>query len=201
VYVVNAYSREFAGLSVTAKLYNLDMTEKGSQTATVKVAADGKAKALTIAWPPGLTTCHFLRLLLEGEGGRRLSDNFYWLSTAPDEPSPLDAQFANPLSTADYKDLNALPAIPLNVASHIEEQGAERLAQVTVENPSKHLAFFVHLAVKQGEQGAEIAPTFWDDNYFSVLPGEKKAVNARFAAADLEGAAPVITLDGWNVAR
>jgi exo-1,4-beta-D-glucosaminidase len=201
VYIINAYSHEFAGLTAEAKLYNLDMTQKGSQTATVNVAADGKAKALTIKWPPGLTTCYFLRLLLAGEGGNRLSDNFYWLSTAPDKPSSFEADFANPLSTADYKELNTLPAVPLKVASRIEEQGAERLARVAVENPSKHLAFSVHLAVKKGENGAEVAPTFWDDNYFSVFPGEKKEVSGRFAAADLEGAAPAITLDGWNVAH
>ena len=42
---------------------------------------------------------------------------------------------------------------------------------MTVENPGKSLAFFVHLKVNQAG-GEEVLPVIWQDNYFSLLPGE-----------------------------
>ena len=69
---------------------------------------------------------------------------------------------------------------------------------MTVENPGKSLAFFVHLKVNQGG-GEEILPVIWEDNYFSLLPGEKRELSATYAAEQLHGAQPVVELQGWNV--
>jgi len=33
-----------------------------------------------------------------------------------------------------------------------------------------------------------------------LLPGETRQIAAAYAAKDLGGAAPVVTIDGWNVA-
>ena len=57
----------------------------------------------------------------------------------------------------------------------------------------------VHLAATAGPRGEEILPVFWDDNYFSLLPGETKEVTAEFAAADLNGKPPALEVGGWNV--
>ena len=43
-------------------------------------------------------------------------------------------------------------------------------------------------------------PIFWDDNYVSLLPGEKRELTARFDAANAGDANLVLTVDGWNVA-
>jgi exo-1,4-beta-D-glucosaminidase len=40
----------------------------------------------------------------------------------------------------------------------------------------------------------------WEDNYVTLMPGESREVVATFAAKDLGGAKPVVTVDGWNVA-
>jgi exo-1,4-beta-D-glucosaminidase len=42
-------------------------------------------------------------------------------------------------------------------------------------------------------------PIFWDDNYFSLLPGEEKAVIATYDLGDAEGKQPVLELDGYNI--
>jgi exo-1,4-beta-D-glucosaminidase len=70
---------------------------------------------------------------------------------------------------------------------------------VTVENPTNALAFFVHLAVTKGQGGEEVAPAFWEDNYFSLLPGEKRTVSGTVAESDLDGRAPAVKVSGWNV--
>ena len=51
---------------------------------------------------------------------------------------------------------------------------------ITVRNPTPHLAFFVHLTVRKGKDGEDIKPIYWDDNYFSLMPGEKREITAAY---------------------
>ena len=72
------------------------------------------------------------------------------------------------------------------------------MTHVTVENPGKSLAFFVHLKVNDDKTGEEILPGIWEDNYFSLLPGEKREVTATYD--DLSrGVKAVVEVQGWNV--
>jgi exo-1,4-beta-D-glucosaminidase len=41
----------------------------------------------------------------------------------------------------------------------------------------------------------------WEDNYVSLLPGEKREISARYAPELLRGATPVVEVEGWNTAR
>jgi len=204
IVVVNERSQGYEGLTVTARVFNLDMGEKYARTATVSVGPDGVTRAFVIEWPEGLSRTHFLLLTLTDSEGQKVSENFYWLSTVPDIPgrkgyTPERIFWIEPASTADFTDLALLPPVEVRARSVFEGDGETRRARVTVSNPSNSLAFFIHLAIRKGPGGAEVAPTYWEDNYFSLLPGEERTVSAEFAAEDLEGAAPVVAVDGWNV--
>jgi exo-1,4-beta-D-glucosaminidase len=199
IYVVNSLYKDFAGLKVGAELYNLDMTRKLAKDVTLDVPADAVARAFAVDLPPDVSKCYFLALKIEAPDGKTLSENFYWLSTVPDVENESDESFANPVSTADYKELNTLPAVKLNVDAKFEDAGQEKVARVTLDNPSPHLAFFVRLIVTKGVGGPEIAPVYWDANCVSLLPGGKRTLSARFAASDAEGATPAVKVVGWNV--
>jgi len=69
-----------------------------------------------------------------------------------------------------------------------------------VQNPGTSIAFMVHLRVANQNTSQDVVPIFWDDNYFSLLPGEKREVSARFDAIHEVGPA-VLTLDAWNSPR
>jgi hypothetical protein len=51
----------------------------------------------------------------------------------------------------------------------------------------------------KGREQTEILPVFWQDNYLSLLPGEKREVMAHIREADLAGAQPTLLVDGFNV--
>ena len=68
---------------------------------------------------------------------------------------------------------------------------------MTVENPSKSIAFFNRLKLN-GEKGEEVLPVIWQDNYFSLLPGEKREVTATYHAKTLGDNKPVVVIEGWN---
>jgi exo-1,4-beta-D-glucosaminidase len=89
--------------------------------------------------------------------------------------------------------------VKLGVSTRTEHQGDDLVTYVTVENPSRNLAFFVRLKVDRGANGDEILPVVWEDNYISLLPGEKREVTATYSAKDLGTAEPKVEVSGWNV--
>jgi exo-1,4-beta-D-glucosaminidase len=202
IVVMNGLYQDFKGLKATAKIYNLDMTEKFSQQATVDVAADGKKSVFTLPAPADLSSTYFVKLTLEDAAGKLVSQNFYWLATQGDtldKPREDSDWYYTPTKQfADFKALNTLPAVHLKVTSKSERSGKESVTRVTVENPEKSLAFFVHLKVNDSKTGEEILPVIWQDNYFSLLPGEKREVTATYANLP-GGVKPALEVGGWNV--
>jgi exo-1,4-beta-D-glucosaminidase len=73
------------------------------------------------------------------------------------------------------------------------------MTYVTLENPMKDLAFFVRLKVDKGKGGEEILPVLWQDNYISLLPGEKREITATYRATELGRTSPYVEVKGWNV--
>jgi exo-1,4-beta-D-glucosaminidase len=128
-----------------------------------------------------------------------VSRNVYWLSTKKDVLAwDKSDWYYTPVT--DYADLTGLQRLPpAEVAATARFESGR--ARVTLRNPSKALAFLLHLAVRKGNGGEEVLPVLWDDNYVTLLPGETREIEAAYAPKDLGGATPVVTLDGWNVAE
>jgi len=199
IWVVNNLHEPFDGLTVTARAFNIDLAEKVSKTAQVSVPVNGNAKALDIEWPEDMSTTFFLKLTLADANGKLLSDNFYWLSTVPDLPDPHPRSFLNPESTSDFTALEKMPATKLAVEKAFTTDGDEQVATVKLTNEGENLAFFVNLALTQGEGGPEVTPAFWQDNYVTLLPGETREITGRVYTRDLQGKTPAIKVTGWNL--
>ena len=203
VAVVNSSYETIKGVKVSARLYNLDATEKGSRDGTMNVAPDSSTKAFDLPKVDDLTKTYFVRLQLHDSAGTLLSDNFYWLSTKPDVldwKHKKDTVYTPQAEFADLTGLNSLPQTKLEVKSAKEEQGNKPIVRVSVRNPSGNIAFMVHLRVTKGKGGEDLTPIFWSDNYFSLLPGEEKEVTARYESSGLDGKAAILEVDGYNVA-
>ncbi|HXT13027.1 MAG TPA: glycoside hydrolase family 2 protein [Candidatus Angelobacter sp.] len=201
VVVVNGLRLDFKGLRATAKIFNLDMSYKFSDQVKLDVAADGVKRVFTLPEPAGLSSVYFVKLTLTDAAGKLISDNFYWLSTKGDtldKPRKDSDWYYTPTKQfADFKALNTLPPVNLNVSAKSERSGKDRVTHVTVENPSKSLAFFVHLKVNNNT-GQEILPVIWQDNYFSLLPGERREVTATCDDSPHDSK-PSVEVSGWNV--
>ena len=57
----------------------------------------------------------------------------------------------------------------------------------------------MRLKVAKGKGGDEILPVLWQDNYVSLLPGEKRELTATYRVKELGAAQPVVEVSGWNV--
>jgi exo-1,4-beta-D-glucosaminidase len=211
IVIVNSYYQAYRGLKASARIYDLDMSERYAKERILDVEPDSSTRVFSLPAIQNLTPTYFLRLQLENENGAPASSNFYWLSVKPDL---LDWDNTVRLRTpskqhADFTGLTKLPKVNLKLSSRSEVKGEAGVMHVTVENPTRSLAFFVHLKVKDGlpeydeEQKfheQEILPVLWEDNYFPLLPGERRELTATYRAKDLAGAAPVVEVEGWNVA-
>jgi exo-1,4-beta-D-glucosaminidase len=202
VAIVNGEQEPLKGLKVVAKVYDSSMKERFSQEALADVDADGVVKTINVPAPEGISSTYFLNLQLFSSAGKLLSRNFYWLSTKPDVPDFDKSEwYYTPLSEfADFDALQDLPKAKLKAAMSVTDAGSDTAARVTVENTGSSLAFLVRLRLLKGKDGAEVLPVFWDDNYVSLLPGEKREISVRVRKRDLAGAQPVLAVDGFNVA-
>lgn len=203
VVIVNEYRRAFTGLKVTAKVYSLELAQKFSREAVLDVSEDSSIRAFVTPEVPELTTTYFLRLTLEDPSGKLISSNFYWLSTKPDvlDWGKASRYYTPAASYADLTGLSGLPQVKLKVSSRFERRAGEGIAHIKIENPTRHLAFLVRLKVTQGKRGEEVLPISWQDNYFELMPGERREITGAYRLKDLAGSRPAIEVDGWNVAR
>jgi exo-1,4-beta-D-glucosaminidase len=201
IWVVSSQYGDAHGLKLTTKVLNLDMTEKFSQETKLDVPADSTHRVLALPDIQGLSPTYFLALRLEDSAGKVVGSNFYWLST---KPETLDWDKSNwyttpTLSYADFTALSQLPKVKLKVTSNTEREGADAVTHVVIENPSKSLAFFVRLKIDKGPHGEEILPVLWEDNYVSLLPGEKREISATYRSSVLGAAQASVEISGWNL--
>ena len=186
IYIVNSLYQNFNGLKAAAHLYDFNMQEIFSNEITVNVSADGSRKVMDITWPEDSVNIYFLKLDLKDASGESVSSNFYWLSAKGDD-------------RADFTGLKNLPEVRLNISTSSLQKVAEKYSlEVTFENPSSSLAFFVNPKILKSSSKDLVLPVFWEDNYFSLLPGEKRTVKVEFNSGDLGGEEAILQVDGWN---
>ena len=185
--VVNGNYKDFSGLKATAKLYNMNMDEIYAADTPVEIKSDESKKVLFLERPAGAGDITFLKLVLSNNEGKEISSNFYWLYSKGDE-------------NADFTALSKLPEVVLNFSvSSVKQENGKYSAVVEIENPSASLAFSVNPKIIKNDSKDLVLPVFWEDNYFSLLPKEKRSVRVEFDSKNLDGAKPILALAGWNI--
>ncbi|MGC2229895.1 MAG: glycoside hydrolase family 2 protein, partial [Candidatus Acidiferrum sp.] len=199
--IVNGTQEPLKELKVVAKVYDTSMKERFSQEALADVGSDGVVRTFKVPEPEGISSTYFLNLQLFSPSGKLLSRNFYWLSTKPDVPDFSKSEwYYTPLSQfADFDALQNLPKATVKASMDFSDAGAEPTAHITVENSGSGLAFLVRLRLLTGKGGADILPVFWEDNYISLLPGEKREITVQVRKRDLGSEKPLLAVDGFNV--
>jgi exo-1,4-beta-D-glucosaminidase len=200
VIAVNTTQAPLRDLKLTAQVYDINLAPKFSKVLRLDLPADSTSRAFEIPQMQDLSPTYFLRVLLEDSKGQLVSSNFYWLSTKDDV---LDWQkstwyYTPTNSYADMTQLQNLQPVKLAVSTRAVRKNGAEIAHVTVSNPGHSLAFFLHLQIKQGHTQREVLPVIWQDNYFSLLPGESRDVAASYRVSELAGSNAYLAVDGWN---
>jgi F5/8 type C domain/Exo-beta-D-glucosaminidase Ig-fold domain/Glycosyl hydrolases family 2/Glycosyl hydrolases family 2, TIM barrel domain len=111
-----------------------------------------------------LTDVQFIRLLLKDAQGRLQSENFYWRSSR----------------MTDYTALAQLPAARVKTSSTLQQRGDSTRIVATIANVTSTPAFAVQVQLLRADNNERVLPAIMNDNYFTLLKGEKKQVEIIF---------------------
>ncbi|GAO42620.1 glycoside hydrolase family 2 protein [Flavihumibacter petaseus] len=166
-------------------LYSMVFNEIGASSAKYYFGMDGFLQKLN------KTEGCLVKLQLSDAGQHLLDENIYWL----------------PGRNGKYDALSRLPPSKLTVkvdrlAEHQPGGNAtsEETLNVTLTNPENApVAFFNRVALVRKSTGQRILPTFFDDNYITVMPGTSKTIRVTYPAGSVKGEQLAIEIYGWNL--
>jgi mannosylglycoprotein endo-beta-mannosidase len=130
--------------------------------------------------PANTDQVFFLKLLLK-DNEKILDENLYWLSN----------------KKHSYEKLNELEKVTLGTSIKRVENNH---ASVEISNPGKETAFFIRLKVLN-RNNELVLPSFFTENYFTLLPGDGKKIELDFSAAGDKTSQGDLRLvvEGWNL--
>ena len=203
VVAVNNTFTEHNNLTVNVRVLRFGLSKAYSFKKEFNLGSNASKLLIKIPKLKNLTRTYFVVMNLKNKSGHIVSRNFYALST---KPILLDTAkttwYVTPIKQyADFSELNKLGKVKLNVSSKFVKKGGNTEVKVELENNSNKLAFQIRLIVKKGKNGEDVLPIFWEDNYFSLLPGEKRIIKGHFSTSDLDGHSPKLDVTGWNVSE
>ncbi|MGB9863448.1 MAG: glycoside hydrolase family 2 protein [Candidatus Saccharicenans sp.] len=182
------------------RLYDSKLQEIFKQELPLRLEPDSLVSLTRVELPEAGGPLYFLDLRILSEKNDLVDQNLYCL---PPQPDLLDFEkttwYVTPVKKyADFKFLNRLPEARVKYRWKAELKYPVRHLTLELENISPNLAFNLEIKVFKRLRQNSVVPIFLDDNYFSLLPGEKRVIKGFFYEDDLEGDELEIRLNGWN---
>ena len=194
VSVYNDFYQSFKGYEVVAEVYDLNTKKVWQKSQMVDILEDGVVNDLfMIDFPSHITQVHFIKLRLFDEQKKEVSNSFYWRSNDRYEGSKT---LTGP-ATSGFKSLSELPSVKLKSRLRTYQAEGRCYVEVSLKNATDRLAFFTQLQLLD-ESGKPIRPSFYTDNFFSMLPGESKCVVIDVSMEDVPANVSLV-IKGWNV--
>jgi exo-1,4-beta-D-glucosaminidase len=197
VYAVNETREEVKNISASIIMMDINSKVLVNKDLSINIPSNSSIKILQL---DPLGGNEFLSLKLADNKGNHIGGNFYWLSDKPDEFAWDKTTWAfTPMkSYSDFTPLSKLPVSSIQISTKTEEKSGEMVIQTQLSNPTDKVAFFVSLTLND-EKGVSLFPVFWDDNYFSLLPGEKREISCTVSTKIISKTKPQLLISGWNI--
>ena len=200
IYLVNDYLYDIEDLQVFIRVFDIDSNLLFEKTVSTDALKDSSKSICELGEIENLTSTYFLDLRLLATDKKEVATNFYWLSTK-EEILDYEAdlgEFAYHTPSKEYADLtllNVIPKVSLDVNIIPEKVEKGQRFTVELENNSTKIAFLINLKLFEKESGQIILPVFWDDNFISLVAGERRTV---IVTCTTEINAEV-KIEGWNL--
>ena len=190
--------------NLSAEINVLDINSKSVLKKSLPVSDVASLETKEIFALPdnlNLSKTYFLDLRLFDQKHEVVSTNFYVLSTQKDSlDEKKSTWYITPQSQfADLTLLEKLPKVKLKTSETRAQKGEDTQISVKLKNPTSHVALMVYLDLKKGTTNESVVPVFWNENYFTLLPGEERTVSVSCHTSDLGGQKGRVVVGGWNV--
>jgi hypothetical protein len=177
VAVINHRQTPLVAARARAAIYDLAGRKIQEREIRFDSAPDAGTNLFALDWPT--TGAYLAKLSLHARNGALLSDNFYWHARQPEQ----------------LQALNTLEKTGLKGRLHVSPHGPQGAIDCQISNPSGTPVLAIKLTLRDAETGQRILPVYYEDNYFSLLPGESRHIRIESGSV----AHAEVTLDGWNV--
>jgi Exo-beta-D-glucosaminidase Ig-fold domain/Glycosyl hydrolases family 2/Glycosyl hydrolases family 2, sugar binding domain/Glycosyl hydrolases family 2, TIM barrel domain len=183
IQVINNTRQPISNYTVSAATYNLAGTKAWNNSQAISVGADSLANAFPVTQATG--SPNFLDIKLKDAGGNIVSKNFYWL---PNSGTNISGMLT----------MNKAVLVPTATANWVKT-GTENTITFKVVDTSAVCAIACRLQVITRNTNTRVLPVHYNDNYFSLAPGDTQFVSVKFDDADTKGDYPVVSITGINV--
>ncbi len=197
VSVINDFYSEFKDYKVTAEVYDINSKRVWKQEAKVDLPEDGVVNdVFTIEFPEDISPVHFIKLRLFNEKGEEVGSNFYWRSNSKYEGK---TTMTGP-ATAGFQSIKDLDPAKVTMKFKRRSDDKNNYLDIELKNSGKAIAFFTQLQWLDAD-GKPVRPSYYTDNFFSMLPGETKTVTIETNKNDLPAGTYDLVLKGFNVEK
>jgi len=199
VIVFNQTFADVQGLRVRVRVYDLDgRIVDDRNAANIQVPSNRATEVMTLPRYPRSSGVFFVRCQLFDGAGSMLVDNTYWQSQKDDDlggPSNDDALNLKQTSWADMTALNTMHPAQLKISVHHTAAGSDEHIAILLHNSTEYIAFFERATISATQDGNEILPIRYNDNYVTVFPGETVEIHGTVSKT---GDARWVRVEGYN---
>lgn len=181
----NETAKDEPGLKAIVELYDINGKLLYAKSETKDMKADSRETLFPLSFAQNATDIQFIRTKVENVDGKVIAEDFYW----------------NNINTyEDYAKMAEIPKANISAQyAYVDTKDSSRYYRIRVENNTDKPAIMMRLKVMNSQTGERVLPVFYEDNYFSLMPGEVKEIKLDFKEKDLNGAEPQFEIEGWNV--
>lgn len=195
VSVYNDYYQSFANYTITADVYDLNSKNVFSRSLSFSIDKDAVFNDLfTIDFPADITPVHFIKLRIKDIKGKEIAQTFYWRSTAKYEGKET---LTGPTSSG-FESLNEMKSAQVKTKYKVREEGEWYFIDIELKNTSGMIAFFTQLQFLDNK-GKPVRPSFYSDNFYSLMPNESKRFTIETAKNKITGKGYQLVVKGWNL--
>lgn len=180
VCVVNQTAEKLNNITSIIRLYSMHGKLLSEQKKPLSLEAHNVLLLNPIELPANSNEVFFLKLELT-DGGKTLDENLYWLSNKPHS----------------YEKLNELAKAVVKTSVSKNSEGHRA---IVISNPGNETVFFIRLKVINAKNEL-VLPSYFTDNYFTLLPGDEKQVELDLTESSSKGSSDDlrIVIEGWNM--
>lgn len=180
IYIANNTFEKRSNIMLSVRYYNIEGKDSVLTKVFEEAIPQNTKKVLSIKnFVKSLAAQDggFVVVQLQDEHKTLLDENIYWL----------------PNKDGKYSGLNKLPASQMSIKANKIKDGS---VIVELSNPTNApIAFFNRLSIVDKKTGERLLPTFYSDNYISILPGSKQTIQIDYPTGNANIA---LSVEGWN---
>ena len=184
VQVINNLPTPLNNSAAHIALYNLDGTLAAEHSESVTAPPFMATDLAPLQIPDRISAVHFLRLDLKDADGKLISSNTYWLN--------------QPWNPNDFSDMEKMPTVALKADVDRKDAAGKRVVTVTLHNTATVVALMAHLQLRRQASGERVLPSYANDNYITLLPGESRSIQIEADLSSFKGEDALVVVDGWN---